>query len=280
METITADYFESANLPYRLPSASKEVGGRGIEHLRNRLVSIATPDYLKPTGLEDLTNEAFQELANTRNIFGHAKTIPTFLNAPWSTMLSEEGLAAKEAAPFRDFLYKELSGKPLIELGAGDNGPRHAWIFRTLFGVKSYHPVDMQEKVIEYDGTQADALSYLQACPHNSANIAAFGLFNEPMSPIYGHSAFEFMWPARTPEVSTRRQCEQEYLRRLAKEIHRVLPKGGLLFGDGLHPIRVSRDFEYFLQGNGIKHVGEGYVSLLKAGDVLQAGDPYFMRKI
>ena len=78
--------------------------------------------------------------------------------------------------------------------------------------------------------------------------------------------------------LSIIRQWEQEYLRRLAREIGRVTPNGEILFGDGLHPIDANFDFDRYLQGSGFRHDAALYATLAKSCDIM-ARSPFIFKK-
>ncbi len=278
-ETAARNWAESLTVPYRFPAMMPQGQLDGLAGLVARFSYLfKTSEVDKPTGLENFDRDSFVKEAYRHDIFYPTRASQILMTARWDTMLERDALKQKDSRPFVSAMHKEISGQNIIELGAGERGAEHGIIFRGLFGAASYTAVDIREEVTRCGGVQADALQFLIKKPDQSAIVVAFGLFNEPLSPINQTSSLDFMWPARSPEQASRRQWEQEYLRRLAREISRVTPEGAVLFGDGIHPIDANFDFDHYLQGSGFHHDVGLYTELAKSPSI-QPRSPFIMRK-
>jgi SAM-dependent methyltransferase len=142
--------------------------------------------------------------------------------------------------------------------------------------------VDLNEESKKHGAAHSDSLSFLSLMKSASVNaIVAFGVFNEPMSLQFPAEAPpRFFLPAKGKDDATRAHCEHEYVRRLAREIVRVLKPGGVLLGDGLH----SRGFEtevrtYLLRAGLMPHLpGFETLSEVPRGQ-FRIFDPFFFTK-
>lgn len=232
---------------------------RGIAGIQRRVQEFQLPETKKHTGLEKLSHEQFMAESESRKIFGSARTNPIFLESSWDLLL--KALYAGHTGQVREWrplalkVWEVIRKKNLIELGVGDTFARHKQVFKKTFGVASFRAMDRQPKA-KTGAEEGDALDFLTKLPDNSANITAYGLFNEPLSIQLGeergeHSPLDFLWPARNLSVATNRQFEHEYLRRLARELYRVVPPNGILFGAGLHPVGIFTEFNDYLLAAG-----------------------------
>ena len=149
---------------------------------------------------------------------------------------------------------KRLSSRPLFELGVNNLATKHKDLAVRRLRASSYQGVDAycdSPQVV-----RADALQWLVSQPDGSGSVLAFGLLNEPLSPVDSFLAMSF-WkngfflPVPTCTHFSRSQMEHEYLRRLAKQLYRVIPERGLLFGCGLYPMSSRRDMRHYLERAG-----------------------------
>ena len=278
-ETAARSWAERLTVPYQFPAETPEGHLDGFPGISARFSYLfKTEEVDKPTGLEKVDRDLFVEEAYRHGIFYPTRASRILMTAHWDTMIDLNGISKHDSRPFVSAMRKEISGKNVIELGAGERGAEHERIFTKKFGAASYAAVDIREEVTRCGGEQADALQFLMKKPDQSALVVAFGLFNEPLSPINGTTKLDFMWPARSPDQASRRQWEQEYLRRLAREIARVTPDGGMLFGDGIHPIDANFDLDHYLQGSGFRHDVELYKALALSPSI-ELRAPFMMRK-
>jgi hypothetical protein len=245
------DKMDIASFPRQLEGSELS----GLNGLRYKLFrQLALPELVKHTGLEGLSMSDFMQIADRRNIFRRAKIDSTFLFAKWNSLILAIYSGSKKRnkyTPLYDLLYSQVARKPLLEIGVGDNYIAHRRIFVSRFKVSSYEAID-RNKPKSGKVLHVDALRYLSELPENSTNVVAFGVFNEPLAVGLGdeygeHSFLDFLWPASDASGATNRQCEYEYLRRLAREIYRVVPEGGILIGKGLHPVGQNPDFNQYL---------------------------------
>lgn len=153
----------------------------------------------------------------------------------WRSFLQRHDTEEFEG-PF-DTLRSHINGRAVLELGAGKYSGENEKIFRGVLHVGSYAAVDNDQELAGHSCmSTSDMLTYLRDQPSNSANVAAFGVLNEPLIPhAYKVSA--------KPSINNlkhigRREYKvhEEYARRVLDEIIRVVPKGGVLFGVGLDP--------------------------------------------
>lgn len=209
-----------------------------------------------PTGLEALSTGELLDRANEAGAFRRVLTSRVLLTTPWSRMVEEEFLRSPPATRFFTYLRDALAGKRVIELGVGDNASVHGRLFKEMFDVREYIPVDVRlcPGVI-----QASALRFLVNEPTDSTCIVAFGLFNEPLSPLINGG---FTEPAASIDRAQAGHFELEYLRRLATEMSRVLSRDGLLFGDGLYPLQDNDTLAVYMRRDGLRHDDEGYKRL------------------
>lgn len=278
-EVFGKNWAEKLSVPYQFPERVGQDELSGLSGIGARLKYLFYKQEVeRPTGLEHFPREDFVKEAYRHDIFHPTRESAILMTSNWDYMLDPENLRLESSRPFMSALRKELRGQNIIELGAGERGADHEKIFKGIFRVASYTAVDIREEVVRSGGVQDDALQYLMRRSDQSAVVVAFGLFNEPLSPINLTTPLEFMWPASSPERATRRQWEQEYLRRLAREIGRVTPNGGILFGDGLHPIDANFDFDRYLQGSGFRHDAALYTTLAKSYDIM-ARSPFIFKK-
>jgi SAM-dependent methyltransferase len=135
---------------------------------------------------------------------------------------------------------------------------------RSAFGASHYLSADLNRDSQKHGAVTLDALSFFSLLDSNSVStIMAFGVFNEPMSLQYpAHAPPHFFLPANGPKDATRAHCEHEYVRRLAREMLRVLKPGGVLLGDGLHSRGVEADVRNYLLSAGFVPDIEGFLTL------------------
>ena len=203
-----------------------------------------------PTGLEGVSLDSLLELVSEKGAFkGIEDKKNILLTADWSEMVSPLLLDNNpEASNFIAQLSEQIGGGKIIELGAGAKASEHQVIFIEKFGCSEYMPVDKQQVVKECVlGVCGDALRVLSVQPPNSANLVAFGLFNEPLM------ANHIDGPTSNTKDATPGHLEHEYLRRLAKEISRVIPDDGILFGAGLYALGSDNTFALYLEQNGFR---------------------------
>ncbi len=261
------------NLP---PRTRNLIGRLSPKFQLKRLEYALGSPVQKPTGLENLSDAEFGELVRQRGAFDFAKTNPIYLNSSWEGLLGEELLRRPAFRQFRRFLRLRLQDAQVTELGAGRYAVPHSKMFHGLFGVRQYIAVDQVESIVSNGGVQSDVLEYLSAAPSNSTNLVAFGLLNEPLSPTYRQG--NFMFPTKDASRASGSHIEHEYLRRLASEMYRVVPAGGLLYGVGMHACGEEKFMEHYLLKAGFEHELRAY-ELLQQASGTRTYDPYFLQK-
>ncbi len=240
-----------------------------------------SPSVFKDTGLEGLPVREFLELARERRAFYHA-TETELRSGWWSSLLAKSFLRSPESGPFREYLLEHVRDKAVVEIGPGEQVHRHRDLLRSSFGATHYLSVDLRKESERWGAVYSDALSFFSLFENASVDtIMGFGVFNEPMSLQFpGHAPPYFIFPARGPSDATRAHCEHEYVRRLAREMIRVLRPGGVLLGDGLHSRGFEIEVETYLQRAGFVPDERGFASL--GGVRLRQRfirDPFFFTK-
>lgn len=246
-----------------------------IDRIRNWFKMIATPPIDKPTGLESISNEQLVELCKIKRAFVNTQH-GLYLTSSWAGMLRSEFLSSPASTHLRNYLKAHTMNKPLIELAVGQQFLDHRRIAKRKLQVSKYQAVDKHHSGTHKDFSHNDALLYLAAQESNSANIMSFGLLNEPLSVAFGR----FATPVKDPIKASANHCEHEYLKRLAAHIARVIPEGGLLFGDGLHPILRFFEMDTYLVRSGLCHDKTGYKTLDNTRHDIGPRDPFFLKKV
>jgi hypothetical protein len=224
--------------------------GAAADKLRE-LLTFGPSSLTIPTGLEEISREELQELVKRTQAFQHGKERPVLLNAPWSQVFDRELLSSKEAGPWLHYLRSSLKGRNLTELGVGMNADKHAALANRFLNPRFYVGVDQQSIARQNGAIISDVLDFVSGLPDASTNVLAFGLFNEPLSLQFGRD-YGFHHPAKSPDTARRGHVEHEYIRRLTREIARVLPEGGVIFGRGLHSRGFEREIEGYFQLAGL----------------------------
>jgi hypothetical protein len=262
---------------HELPQSS-ERPKRSLSYLARQIV---TPALLADTGLENLPLRDFLELARARRAFFHATETP--LRAGWwSSLLDRPFLQNRESAPFKRYLADHVREHTVVEIGPGEQIARHAKVMRSRFGASHYLSCDLNRDSERQGAVITDALSFFSLIDNDAVSaIMAFGVFNEPMSLQFpAHNPPRFYLPARGPEDATRAHCEHEYVRRLAREMIRVLKPGGVLLGDGLHSRGFEQEVQRYLLLAGFVEDSEGWASLERVQrHVFRIIDPFFLKK-
>lgn len=231
------------------------------------------PTSIKPTGLETYPLEQLLRRSREVGAFHWARQQDVFLTANWERPFSTFILKHPMRREFVSYIQRTLAGESLVELGVGTHASAHRSIFRRAFRIKSYQGLDQQQGA---DRT-GDVLELLSRIPDNSTHLVAFGVLNEPLSMMYENLGFSF--PAPSLASATRSHCEHEYVRRLTKEMYRVIPPGGVLFGLGLHSQGFEREMQIYLLKAGFRHDLRAYGILEGVSDFENLYDPFIMRK-
>lgn len=250
---------------------------------------LATPTCLRKTGYETLSTVDFLIRCGSWSPFSQRR-MRLLLSAPWSYLFSKEIIESPAMDSFWNGIHKKTRGKHLYELGVGQNEKIHRKLCPELLGVSGYTGIDSlslgNKNIIELD-----VLSWAVQAANNSGSILAFGLFNEPLSPMNAFTSdcilqSGYLFPAFSPDFPFRSQFEHEYLRRLAKELYRIVPNGGILFGDGIRPLRYYNYFLVYLDQAGFKpdkELIESLETFLASSEgfpyIDKVRDPFFFTK-
>lgn len=159
----------------------------------------------------------------------------------WNYLMDPAFFAANPAVT--RFLQDALSQQPVIEIGVGANYQHHAILLRDVLGVGEYSAVDARGQS-EPGVTISDALEFVSNRTQNYGSVMAFGFFNEPFAPSFNN------WR----EFGASSALDFEYAARFAFELSRIVPAGGVVFGDGFHPMRFNRVFESILLKAGFRY--------------------------
>lgn len=195
------------------------------------------------------------------------------LQGKWGYMLSRDFLERDDARALRAFLRKNLEGGSVVELGVGENANSHEKVFRQIFGVTDYRAVDSRS--VSGNGVRrADMLEFLAELPSKSTHVAAFGVFNEPLSVVLSGIPQDIVGPMVV-------DLEHSYCRRLCRELNRVVPPAGLLFGDGLRPMNYFSTMARYITGHGFTLLEEPLqqIPLVIPDDCQPIRDPFFFRR-
>jgi hypothetical protein len=252
---------------------------------KRRSVSYLAKQFFLPavnteTGLEALSHRDFIELARSKRAFYHA-TETELREGWWSSLLASDFLRSSASRPLREFLKAQTKKGVVTEIGPGAQLIRHNHLFRNEFGARHYLSVDLNRESEKRGAIYSDALTFFSLFPSQSVNvIVAFGVFNEPMSLQFpALSPPHFYIPAKYPEVASRAHCEHEYVRRLAREMVRVLRKDGVLLGDGLHSRGFESEVETYLRAAGFFDHEQGHATLQNVNTRrFQIRDPFFFK--
>lgn len=240
-----------------------------------------SPEVNTDTGLEALSHRDFIELARTKRAFYHA-TETELREGWWSSLLSSDFLRSQQSRPLAKFLTAHAKKGVVAEIGPGIQLMRHRHLFRNEFGAKYYLSVDLNRESEERGAVYSDALTFFSLfSPESVDMIVAFGVFNEPMSLQFpALSPPHFYIPAKHPELASRAHCEHEYVRRLAREMARVLKKDGVLLGDGLHSRGFESEVETYLRAAGFFDHEQGHATLRNVDTRrFQIRDPFFLQR-
>jgi hypothetical protein len=198
-----------------------------------------TPEWYKSTGLESLSTAELVRLVEEKDAFSQ-NAVPgtSLLWAPWSEMLDIKFLKRPSMQPFVAAMREQLADKPLLELGVGKNFDNHRNLCKKFFGVSEYRACDVQSLYPEAKQgfLVKNLLLALEEGYVEGMNVMAFGVFNEPLDITSG-----FMLPARSAKAAHAGHVEYEYTKRLIAALRRVVFGGGIVFGDGIHPL--GRDY-------------------------------------
>jgi hypothetical protein len=239
------------------------------------------PAIFKDTGLEGLSTRDFLALARSRRAFYHA-TETELRSGWWSALLSSSFLESDQSRPFREYLDKHTRGRAVVEIGPGNRIKQHQKLLRQEFGATHYLSVDLNSDSERFGAAISDALTYFSWFqPASIDTILAFGVFNEPMSLQFpADDPPRLFLPARTPEEAARAHCEHEYVRRLAREMLRVLKPGGVLLGDGMFSRGFETEVASYLQMAGFTEDASGFTSLQDAQpQKFYIRDPFFLKR-
>ncbi|MBX7137135.1 MAG: hypothetical protein K1X83_04055 [Oligoflexia bacterium] len=196
--------------------------------------TLLAPQDQKATGLEALASTELVNKVQAR-AFPQAKTLRSS-EISWSQVLEKGDLSEDPALQAVNALLRGvLADSSLIELGVGIRSEKHYEIFKSRYHISRYMGVDAYPFEPGPYFTHQDLLLFLEIQPDSSANVCAFGVFNEPLGPI--HSPL-FWLPCRPGPSPNPGNLEHEYLRRLARQLFRVTGPQGVLFGDGIRPLR------------------------------------------
>jgi hypothetical protein len=200
------------------------------------------PSTDKSTGLEEISNENFLWLA--------ANSQPSMEDPglAWCSrplgMLSAERINHPALNRFVDFLAPWLRGARVYEIGAADTGTQHEGVLMKRFGVREYRGVDPMpdlDPVVE----ENDVLGYLTEQPEASGHVLALGLFDNRIN------LGSFTAPASDLFEARREHYQHEYVRRIVSQLRRIIPPGGILFGDGLGSGKQKSELERYLERAG-----------------------------
>jgi hypothetical protein len=234
---------------------------------------------LKQTGLEEISLETLLQLKRDRGAFVEAQTKEALLKGSWAQLMSPDLLIeGGRLSPTAKYYRHHLRDIPLIELGPGEMASAHQKIVREIFGCSSYSAVDQNADIKNKWVKNEDLLSFLSRQPTASANVMAFGVLNEPLSLTLDMRS-GFMLPAKDAETAARKHVEFEYIRRLAKELARVIPPGGLLMGAGLHSRSCEPEMRNALLSAGftIDLLGHGLIEAELSTKDRGVRDPFFL---
>lgn len=256
-------------------------GGKGdvsLEYNLWRLPPEMNPDHATFEGKNQRTKEMFRRRTrvsnmSTTDLLKAQKNndrltfcMETVAEYNWSHMMSESFFS--EHPDFVEQLRQRLKRYPLIELGVGNNSHKHRALFRDFFDVPEYLPVDFRPRSDSYVAHE-DMLTFLERQSPGSANVVAFGVFNEPLTRVLEDA-----------ESMDEASCtiQFEYVNRLARELHRVLPAEGILFGDGHRIARYFDCFETILIANRLIRVEDPFKYLATKLPIEQryVRDPFF----
>jgi len=260
------------------PPITRAKPDRSLSYLFRQLL---TPAVIADTGLEGLSLRDFIGLAREKRAFFHA-TETELRSGWWSSLLSGSFLGSDISSSFKNYLVRHISGQAVVEIGPGEQIKRHTSLMRGAFGASHYLSADLNRDSQKYGAFTLDALSFFSLLNDNSVSaIMAFGVFNEPMSLQYPAEAPpHFYLPASGPEKATRSHCEHEYVRRLAREMLRVLKPGGVLLGDGLHSRGFETEVRNYLLSTGFIPDIEGFETLEAVPTRhFKIRDPFFFTK-
>lgn len=193
---------------------------------QNAILASTAPDQ-KITGIGHISTDQLLDLAAHHIAFPQNRH-SILQTANWNRLFSKDIIHTPIMFHFKEVLAKSLKDKPIIELGVGDNFDLHQDFFKSKFKVSQYTAID-RRKTNSEEVIESDLLKFLESY-QGTANIVAFGVFNEPMSPDVG-----FFKPSYLEKLH-HGHIEHEYLRRVAKQIARITGDSCVFFGEGLHP--------------------------------------------
>jgi hypothetical protein len=251
---------------------------RSITYLTTQFFSRAVNT---DTGLEAMSHRDFVELARSKRAFYHA-TETELREGWWSSLLGSDFLRSSQSRPLAQFLRAQAKKGVVAEIGPGAQLMRHSHLFRNEFGARHYLSVDLNRESEKRGAVYSDALTFFSLFPSHSVDmIVAFGVFNEPMSLQFpALSPPHFYIPVKHPELASRAHCEHEYVRRLAREMARVLTKDGVLLGDGLHSRGFESEVETYLRAAGFFDHEQGHATLRNVNTRrFKIRDPFFLQR-
>lgn len=226
---------------------------------KRKLELMRVPSVEKATGLAELSDENFLWLA--ANAVVSLEDPGLAWNSRPLGLLAEKRINHQGMNRFVEYLRPWLRGSRVYEIGAADTGELHESVLKSRFGVSEYRAVDPMpdlDPVVE----EGDVLRFLSEQDAGSGHVLALGLF-EPRFTLE-----EFLEPAPDLLVARPEHYQHEYVRRLVKELSRVIPHEGLLFGDGLGSGRKKGEVELYLERAGFSKF-EAPARLLKEGAAL-----------
>jgi hypothetical protein len=242
--------------------------------------------HVLPSLSSAVTNEELVQAIELKRAFPLASALTTQVNkeTSWDYIIEKNSLVSdKDLRELRRNLGKILPRQSLLELGVGEKFNAHSIYFKKHFQVQAYEAVDRVVTSQAAGLHEADSLVFLGRLQASSTSICAFGLFNEPLVPH-----FRFRSPAWQLDHAKRGHLEHEYLRRIARELYRVVPDDGVFFGDGLHPalngrhpwmFYVQRVFHQYLHMQGFREDKRIQLGLNKFNEKLNA-DVFLLRKL
>ena len=204
-----------------------------------------SPQHPEEPGLDTISNEALiagiiERYDALVNYFPDDFVGSTFANYDFLESPSErdEFVSTYRELPIEktEALRERLSRYPLIDLGSNTGLPLD---IKRKFGISDYTGVDLVHyrnrfrKSENRKFVRADLLEYMLKQPDNAANIMANGVLHQD---FFGYENRPY---DRQSDNSKR---DLEYVRRLFREIQRVLPDDGIFLGTGFHFPKIAAE--------------------------------------
>jgi hypothetical protein len=206
-----------------------------LRKLRSAMQMIVSNGFDKPTGLELVSTRDLVDLVKTKEAFSQ-NLVPgtSLLWAPWNQMMNVSFFEWREMDSFRSSIRALLKDKPILELGVGNNFILHRHISMNVFGVSQYSACDKQTRFFEgQEGFfKEDLLIHLEEHFVPGQSVMSFGVLNEPLDIQH-----EFWFSANSVAEAEAGHVEYEYIKRLMDAFQKVVASGGIIMGDGIHPL-------------------------------------------